>query len=124
MAHHFKRPELEESEIALRAACDAVHEASQQLKNAAANLSQSGTPPSNMSSQRSRAPRGGVRGGPHESGEEAQLWAEIREQLEKIKKHEDRAKDLSTQIFSMETRMKTQQDAGMSESHRRLQFFL
>jgi SAGA-associated factor 29 len=72
-----------------------------------------------MASQRSRAPRGGARGGAHESGEEAQLWAEIREQLEKIKKHEDRAKDLRAQIFDMETKLKSQQDSEISKSRQR-----
>jgi hypothetical protein len=88
-------------------------------RSSIAPSAQPGTSPSDMASQRSRAPRGGARGGAHESGEEAQLWAEIREQLEKIKKHEDRAKDLRAQIFDMETKLKSQQDSEISKSRQR-----
>ena len=118
MARAKKKTKSEESEIGSKASYAAAQEAAL-LSSTATELLQAGAPHLNMSSQRSRAPRGGPRGGTHESGEEAQLWADIREQLERIKKHEDRAKDLNTQIFSMETRMKTHLDTGISEFRRR-----
>jgi SAGA-associated factor 29 len=67
-----------------------------------------------MSSQRSRAPRGGARAGTHETGEETQLWSETQEKLMKLQKNEARAKELRTEIFEKEASMKMQEDAGTS----------
>lgn len=67
-----------------------------------------------MSSQRSRAPRGGARAGPHETGEETQLWNETQEKILKLGKNESRAKELGKEIFDKETSMKVQEDAGTS----------
>lgn len=67
-----------------------------------------------MSSQRSRAPRGGPRAGTHETGEETQLWTETQEKLVKLQKNETRAKELRKEIFDKETSMKLQEDAGIS----------
>jgi len=69
---------------------------------------------SDMSSQRSRAPRGGARAGTHETGEEAQLWNDTQEKLVKLEKNEARAKELKKEIFDKEASMKAQEDAGIS----------
>ena len=67
-----------------------------------------------MSSQRSRAPRGGPRTGTHDTGEETQLWNETQEKLVKLQKNETRAKELRKEIFDKEASMKSQEDAGTS----------
>ena len=67
-----------------------------------------------MSSQRSRAPRGGARAGPHETGEEAQLWNDTQEKLVKLEKNEARAKELRKEIFDKEASTKMQEEAGIS----------
>jgi hypothetical protein len=69
---------------------------------------------SGMSSQRTRAPRGGARAGTHETGEETQLWNETLEKLAKLEKNEARAKELRNEIFDNEANMKRQEDAGTS----------
>lgn len=69
-----------------------------------------------MSSQRSRAPRGGARAGTHETGEEAQLWNDTQEKLVKLEKNEARAKELRKEIFDKEASLKVQEDAGTSKS--------
>lgn len=68
-----------------------------------------------MSSQRSRAPRGGARAGTHETGEETQLWSDMQEKLLKLGKNEARAKELGKEILDMEVSMKTKEDAGTSK---------
>jgi SAGA-associated factor 29 len=67
-----------------------------------------------MSSQRSRAPRGGARAGTHETGEEAQLWNDTQEKLVKLEKNEARAKELKKEIFDKEASMKILEDSGIS----------
>jgi hypothetical protein len=66
-----------------------------------------------MSSQRSRAPRGGARAGTHETGEEAQLWNDMQEKLLKLEKNEARSKELGKEIFDKEASIKAQEDAGI-----------
>lgn len=68
-----------------------------------------------MSSQRSRAPRGGARAGTHETGEEAQLWNDMQEKLLKLEKNEARSKELGKEIFDKEASIKAQEDAGISK---------
>jgi len=70
---------------------------------------------SSMSSQRSRAPRGGARAGAHETGEEAQLWNDMQEKLIKLGKNEIRAKELGKEIQEMEASIKAKEIAGTSE---------
>lgn len=65
-----------------------------------------------MAQRRSGTSRGGPRGGPHESGEEAQLWAEIKEQLVKLDKLENKAKELTNAIFDKEKSIRTTHDVG------------
>lgn len=67
-----------------------------------------------MSSQRSRAPRGGARAGAHDTGEETQLWNETLEKIVKLEKNEARAKELKKEIFDKEATIKAQEDAGTS----------
>ena len=65
-----------------------------------------------MSSQRSRAPRGGARVGPQDIGEEAQLWNETLEKLMKLQQNEAQAKELTNEILEKEASM---EDAGTSK---------
>lgn len=67
-----------------------------------------------MTSQRSRAPRGGARAGPLDTGEEVQLWNETQEKLLKLDRNESRATELRKEIFEKEASMKLQEDAGTS----------
>ncbi|KAH8808001.1 SGF29 tudor-like domain-containing protein [Xylogone sp. PMI_703] len=62
-----------------------------------------------MSSQRSRAPRGGSRPGGHDSGEEAALWARIQDDLQKTAKLESRAREVGQQIIDMELGFKAKE---------------
>src|ERR1700733_12001567 len=70
--------------------------------------------PHSMSSQRSRAPRGGARAGTHESGEEAQLWNDTQEKLVKLEMNEARSKELRKEIIEKEASIKAKEDAGTS----------
>jgi SAGA-associated factor 29 len=68
-----------------------------------------------MSSQRSRAARGGARGDSHDGGINAkELWDDIRGPLNTIAQAEKKAKDLSDQIIALEIRIKEGKDAGLS----------
>jgi len=59
-----------------------------------------------MSSQRSRAPRGGQRASGHDTGEEASLWARIQEDTKKIGNFEKRAGEVSQAIIDKESEIK------------------
>lgn len=66
-----------------------------------------------MSSQRSRAPRGGSRPGGHDSGEEAALWARIQDDFQQTAKLEGRAREVGQQIIDMEHSFKAKEPDSM-----------
>ncbi|TAQ86029.1 hypothetical protein B7494_g5645 [Chlorociboria aeruginascens] len=65
-----------------------------------------------MSSQRSRAPRGGARASSHNTEAEEGLWTETRDKIQSIARYENRAQELLAQITEMEARFKTNEAQG------------
>lgn len=72
------------------------------------------TTANSMSSAR-RQPRSGARAGPHDSGEEQQMWKQLYPQVHQIGAAEVRAKELKDQIVELEFKMKEKLNAGGSE---------
>jgi len=60
---------------------------------------------SSMSSAR-RQPRSGARSGPHDGGEETQVWRHIHSQLQQLRDAESRAKVLRDEIVELESKIK------------------
>ncbi|RDL38934.1 uncharacterized protein BP5553_03274 [Venustampulla echinocandica] len=69
-----------------------------------------------MSTQRIRAPRGGARGGMHETGEEVAIWRDCLSDMDKVIQNEKRAEELKQQIFAKEAKIKERQVAGKEPS--------
>lgn len=69
-----------------------------------------------MSSAR-RQPRSGARSGPHDGGEETQVWRHIHSQLQQLRDAESRAKVLRDNIVELESKMKAKLTAGESKSN-------
>lgn len=67
-----------------------------------------------MSSAR-RQPRSNARAGPHDSGEEQQMWKRLFPQVQQLGAAEVRAKQLKDQIVDLEFKMKEKLTAGGSE---------
>ncbi|KAF4630546.1 hypothetical protein G7Y89_g7591 [Cudoniella acicularis] len=69
-----------------------------------------------MSNARSRASRGGGRGGMNETGEEVAIWKDIRDEIAKVAVYEKRATELLAQMEAKEAKMKAMKDLGKEPS--------
>lgn len=86
------------------------------FQNQFANPSQAASRQEEMNSRRTGGPRSGQRAGGQDTGEEVDIWNQVKDQTKKLASLASRSQEVTQEIFAKELRMKTAELAGTSNS--------